>query len=160
MNRLNFVIFLILCICYSIRASAEPTYSIAYGGEENLKTILRYVDPMPEKSIQSKFQWLVIISWKYLGNPSNGMPAPDASKKMDILEDLICSMLSESGSGIDVYVKTGKGMREFAFYVRNIEEFSKLLNLKLASKEKFPIEIAFYQDSQWQEFYSMRAAVK
>jgi hypothetical protein len=78
---------------------------------------------------------------------------------MNGLEDIIESSLESRGLCMEVVSKTGDGVREWTYYIRDRDEFTRALNAALANLPRLPIEIAFYEDPKWQKLSRVRQSV-
>ena len=53
--------------------------------------------------------------------------------------------------------KTGNGLKELIYYIRDRDGFSERLNAALAGQPRYPIDITFYHDPEWQELSVTRS---
>jgi len=113
---------------------------------------VKFVNEFPEDSIRTKFPILTVVSWKYNGEENNGMPLKDVNKKMIVLEDALEDAMDSSGLYQHAYSRTGNNLKEFVYYCTKQDEFMDILNKSLVNHEKYPINIDFYEDEQWNEF--------
>ena len=120
--------------------------------EDNFPVIVKFVNEFPEDSIRTKFPILTVVSWKYNGEENNGMPLKDVNKKMIVLEDALEDAMDSSGLYQHAYSRTGNNLKEFVYYCTKQDEFMDILNKSLVNHEKYPINIDFYEDEQWNEF--------
>lgn len=154
-----FIILFVFGLCSCTSKDDEMTYGIATGQKNGMTMIYRFISKDPKPSEVQRFKWLTVISWKYDGRANNGMPNNSFSSDMDRFEDAIDEMLRDTRCGMDVYVRTGDGEREFVYYIADREEFTKYLNAALANHKVYPIEIEFFEDVEWLDFKKMKSLV-
>jgi hypothetical protein len=87
------------------------------------------------------------------------MPKSDDNARMKVLEDIIESSLEAHGTCMQVISRTGNGMREWSYYIRDRDDFIDALNTALAKQPTFPIEINFFEDPAWQELSHIQDSV-
>lgn len=120
--------------------------------ENDLPVIVKFVNEFPENHLRIKFPMLTVISWKYEGETNNGMPLTETNEKMIVLEDAIENTMDSSKQYLHAYSRTGNNLKEFVYYSSSQDQFMTLLNETLVTHERYPIEINFYDDPEWNEF--------
>lgn len=119
--------------------------------ESGKPVVMKFVNEIPDHKTINRLPWLTIISWKYDPEVNNGMPPKEVNKKMIKLENAL-----EVFYSIDtcrwIYNRTGNGLKEFNYQISDRDQFINKLNKVLQSHERYPIEITFYEDSDWKEF--------
>lgn len=120
--------------------------------ENGLPVIYKFVNALPPDEVRRALQWLTVISWKYDGSNHNGMPPADENQRMIVLEDTIENEIDNPSLLRHVYSRTGNGLKEFVYYVHERDQFLERLNNALAGHARYPIEINFYEDTQWEDF--------
>lgn len=125
---------------------------IARAFENDLPVIFKLVDDLPDESIRASFPWLTVVSWKYDGSQNNGMPAQSVNDKMIKLEQAIESSSALGELAKHAYSRTGNGLKEFAYYVADRDEFLAAFNDSLSGHPRYPIEIEFFRDEEWEDF--------
>lgn len=120
--------------------------------ENDLPVIVKFVDEFSEKELKEKFPMLTVVSWKYEGATNNGMPLTEINEKMIVLEEAIEKAMDKSKQYQHAYSRTGNNLKEFVYYSSSKDQFMTLLNETLATHERYPIEINFYEDPEWSEF--------
>jgi len=106
-------------------------------------------------SIQTRsFPWLTVIKWPY--EPGrNDLPCHEDFQTMKQFEDLVEEGLVRKGVCILSACLTGDGAREWEYYIRDREEFEVHLNRTLAAYPRFPIQIEYYNDPNWESFHDI-----
>jgi hypothetical protein len=141
----------------AISADSDNKYAVAVANVDGSKVIYRYIADLPNGETQKRFPWLVVISWKYVPKDSGGMPNSDEYSSMNVLEDSLDVAINQKNIGTDVYVRTGASLREFAYYVRDRDEFTVSINQQLKDHSRYPISIEFFNDPEWSDFKMLLA---
>lgn len=123
--------------------------------ENELPVIVKFVNELPAQEIRSKFTILTVISWKYNGCNNNGMPEDEINLKMVSLESAIENSDNNNSNYTHAYSRTGNNIKELIYYSCSQETFMDNLNETLAENERYPIEINFYEDSEWLELQKL-----
>lgn len=131
---------------------AQETGIIAKYSEDGFPVVLKLVDEFPDESIRSKYSWLTVISWKYDGSDNNGMPPDEVNQSMTDLEDAIEGSIEQNGYCRHAYSRTGNHLKELVYYIEGRDEFLEMFNKALAHHPRYPIEINFYEDRNWEDF--------
>ena len=119
--------------------------------ENDLPVIVKFINELPDDFTRFKYPTLSIISWTYDGDKNNGMLLSDINHKMIDLENALESMMNSSKLYQHAYSRTGNNLKELVYYCTSKKDFMDLLNESLATHERYPIEITFYEDAQWSE---------
>jgi hypothetical protein len=88
----------------------------------------------------------IVIKWAYQGP---GMPPDEVNQQQVAFEEAIDPLWSEGGSEL-MQVATGMGLKEWIFYARSSDAFMARLNSLLSGRPRYPIEVEFYDDPEWQ----------
>ncbi len=114
------------------------------------------MEDLPPEGVRERFGWLTVVSWRYDGAKNNGMPTTDVHEQMVLLEDSIDS-LQEAGLCVQVYTKTGNGLKELVYYIGDREEFMRAFNEALADQPIYPLEIEFFEDPEWSDLQTVHS---
>ncbi len=133
---------------------------IARAYEDDFPVILKIVDDVPPESVRRQFKWLTVISWKYDGSSRNGMPEDPTNQRMIALEDVIRQELESKALCKHAYSKTGNSLKQLVYYVADQDQFMNALNEALVGEPRYPIEIEFYSDPEWEEFQTTLGRIK
>lgn len=120
--------------------------------EDGLPVVFKFVDEYPAPDTRTNFPWLTVISWKYDGNERNGMPPKEVNERMIALEHVIAESLEDKGLCRHAYSRTGNNLKELVYCIADREDFTTALNRALQTHPRYPIEINFYEDPEWQDF--------
>ena len=112
--------------------------------------VMKVIEDRPPQRVRELFEWLTVISWNYDGSARKGMPDPRINEQMVLLETTI-DKLQERQLCMQVYTKTGDGLKELVYYIGDREEFMRAFNEVLADQPRYPLEIDFYEDPDWSD---------
>jgi hypothetical protein len=87
----------------------------------------------------------VVIKWPYQGH----LPTAEVNAQQIAFERAIDPLTCEGGSEL-MQVATGMGLKEWIFYARSSDAFMARLNSLLSGRPRFPIQVEFYPDPEWQ----------
>ena len=144
----------------STHIEAQEKGIIAKYSEDSFPVVLKLVDEFPDEAVRSKFSWLTVISWKYDGSENNGMPLEEVNSGMIKLEETIEGSIETKGCCRHAYSRTGNNLKEFVYYIESKDEFLEVFNTALDSHPRYPIEINFYEDQQWEDFQRVLGMLK
>lgn len=137
----------------TMAANAEDeTGIIGRAYEDGMPVIYAFVNEMPEDKVRSSLTWLTIISWEYDGSSNNGMPLHDDNQGMIAVEDAIEELIENGHLLRHAYSRTGNNLKELCYYINDQDLFLEAFNKSLNDHPRYPIEINFYQDQQWDDF--------
>lgn len=68
------------------------------------------------------------------------------------LEEALSTEFGSSPISTWVFNRTGNHLKEFAYYIHDRELFIARLNEVLSTHSRYPIEVNFYDDSNWSEY--------
>ena len=139
---------------------SEPRGIIGRTFEDNFPVIFKLVDELPDETTVGALPSLTVISWKYDGSSNNGMPTQDAHKPMKDLELAIESEIVREDFCRHAFSRTGNGLKELVYYVADRDAFMSKLNAALCNHPRYPIEIDFYDDPQWDSFIGLLNAFR
>ena len=130
--------------------SAPKEYSgvIAKMTEDEKTVVLNITSGALADADHTKYPWLVIIAWNYEGGD---MPSKEVNAKMIALEDSIDDHIAKEEHCVHAVSRTGNGLKEWEYYIRDQDDFIGRFNEALAGQERYPIEITFYSDPEWKE---------
>ncbi|BFM16625.1 hypothetical protein R50073_28080 [Maricurvus nonylphenolicus] len=147
------VIATLIGILFSVTTNAEEEKGIIGRVYENGSPVIyKFVNELPEETTRSNLSWLAVISWKYDGSSNNGMPLSDENQRMITLEDVIEDQIENDQVLRHVYSRTGNNLKELVYYINDQELFLESFNKALSNHPRYPVEINFYQDAEWEDF--------
>jgi len=119
---------------------------------DGMPVIYKFTDKLPTSNIRSTLPLLVVISWEYDGEKTNGMPVKEINERMIFLEEAIEKEIESKGVVRHAYSKTGNNLKELVYYTTDQSTFLAELNFALKTHPRYPIEISFYEDKEWSDF--------
>jgi hypothetical protein len=135
----------------------EPKGVIGRSYKDGLPVIWKFVNEAPTSQKRAALPWLTVISWKYDGSTNNGMPPKAVNDRMIALEQTIEQEVERKDFCAHAISKTGSNLKELIYYIHDREAFMQRFNAALKSRERYPIEITFYEDRDWKEHESARS---
>jgi Family of unknown function (DUF695) len=153
------LLFAILGLVGCKGKTEKGEWSVATGTDKGLPMIVRFRSEVPAEINAKDYPHLVAISWKYKAQ-TNGTPSREDTLRMEELEDLLDGALEAKRQAFMTAAVTCNGLREWQWYSKDSDEFTKLLNEALAGKPPFPIEISHQQDPDWSAYRTIRDGAK
>ena len=136
--------------------TADDTWTMATAEEDGMPLIFRIRNQPPPFARKDSFPNLLGVSWQYEPDNEQGMPAHDVVERMGHLEDLLMPAFEVARQAFLTVVVTGKGLREWQWYVRNADQTMELVNEALGEYEPFPVEFSFQEDPEWEGYSRFR----
>jgi len=102
------------------------------------------------------FANLLRVTWDYEANDS-GLPEDDDLAAMTRCETDLETALEQGGCGLMTHVLTGDGLRQWVFYVADLEHAAERINAVLPRDTPYPIELAAASDPDWSEYGELHA---
>ena len=93
------------------------------------------------------------IFWAMSKPDSAGMASREEIERLHAFEDRLLAAVEPDGNAILAVVLTGRGEREFVFYVRDPQEFMTRLSAMPQEESRYPIEVHLTDDPDW-EYYT------
>ena len=140
-------------------SEAQDLGIIGEAKEDGFAVIYKFVDELPSQETRKKFRWLTVISWKYDRSIRNGMPPESTNKQMIALEDAI-DEIEKAELCRHAYSRTGNGLKELVYYIPDRDQFMAAFNHALTEHPRYPLEIKFYEDKDWEDFQNLRGRFK
>lgn len=101
----------------------------------------------PNRPDLASLLWAIVIQWPYESDQQ--MPPPEVNAAQQAFEAALDPLAPSSHSEL-VHVSTGMGLKEWIFYARSREEFMGELNDLLSGQPRYPIDIEFFEDPNWE----------
>lgn len=131
--------------------SDRPLGVIGKSIEDGFPVIYKLVNQVPGEEIRTRLPWMTVVAWKYDRDARNGMPPDETNKQMLDLEDALDG-LATGGLCRHAYSRTGNGLKELVYYISDRDEFMDAFNTALEHHPRYPLEIDFYKDADWDDF--------
>ena len=110
--------------------------------------------PIPDGRV---FGCAVEISWPYDGAD---YPGEDVNRRQLAFDEALDDLSGMNGFSELVQVSTGMGKKSWLYYTSDRGRFMRDFNALLAGHEPYPVEINFYDDSDWRIWSEVVAAVQ
>jgi len=149
------LLHLILIMSTPNSAARSTPWVILKGEADGLPIIIKVMEDFPPENVRERFGWLAVISWRYDASENNGMPVPAVNDQMIQLEHAI-DTIQENELCVQVYSKTGNGLKELVYYIGDRDEFMQTLNDALSDQPRYPLEIEFFEDPEWGDLMTVQ----
>ncbi len=138
--------------------SAAGTYSwiLLQYEDDGFPVVMKLMEDLPPEQVRERFAWLTVITWRYDASENNGMPVPDVNDQMKQLEASI-DTLQENELSVQVYARTGKGLKELVYYIGDRDEFMSAFNQALSDQPRYPLDIEFFEDPDWKDLQTVQS---
>lgn len=110
--------------------------------------------PIPDGRV---FACAVEVSWPYAGSD---YPPADVNQKQIAFEAALDDLSGMNGFSELVQVSTGMGKKDWLYYTSDQGRFMRDFNNLLRGHEAYPIQINFYEDSEWRIWSEVVEAVQ
>ena len=119
---------------------------------EGYPTILRFRPNLVNFIDNNNYPNLLTIVWEFKFKDDIGMPNEEQSNDMEYFEDILINLLDPNRIGILSFVYTSAGIREWNYYINDIDKTIGLITNELANYPKYPIHFKISKDPNWKEF--------
>ena len=110
---------------------------------------------IPQPFTRSKYPERLNVFWKMSEQDHNGLPSEDEFSRLEAFEDYLVGAVEHDEHSILVAVLTCNGEKEFIFHTNDVPGFlSRLANIP-HERERYPITIQRFHDSNWSYFESV-----
>jgi hypothetical protein len=96
-----------------------------------------------------------MISWTFEQHQENGLPTEEQSELLQDFEDSLLQELDPDRTAILAFVYSSAGLREWHFYVGDMDDVGRRINSALSDKPALPIDLTAHDDSDWSELLSV-----
>jgi len=97
--------------------------------------------------------WIAVITIKYDGSATNGMPNEDDCESLNEIDKTILQQLSDKYGYLYIGRQTADGERDIYFACKDFRKPSKVFfNTQQEYANRFEIEYDIYKDKYWQSF--------
>ena len=126
-------------------------WNIAEGDNDGMPRIIRYRPDLEPFIGSPDYPKRLVIIWDYESDNSSGMPSDKQSEEMKQFEDSLDESLDPDRLAILAFILTCNGTGEWHYYVGDILEVGKRINLALSSFPKLPLHLQVEDDPEWNE---------
>jgi hypothetical protein len=97
--------------------------------------------------------WISVLTFRYDGANSNGMPSDNEYKLLDSIQDEIMQELKDIDGYLNIGRQTANGEREIYFACKDFRKPSKIFyEIQQKYSDNFEVEYEIYKDKYWQSF--------
>jgi hypothetical protein len=97
--------------------------------------------------------WIAVITIKYDGSNTNGMPDKNDYENLNEIEESIMQQLSDKDGNLYIGRQTANGERDIYFACKDFRKPSKVFfKIQQEYANRFEIEYDIYKDKYWQSF--------
>jgi len=95
------------------------------------------------------------VFWSMASSSNKGMATTDELGRLHVFEERLVNAVEYDGSAILAAVLTGRGEREFVYYVHDAQDFVARLSNMPHEAERYPIELHAADDPEWEYYKSI-----
>ncbi len=117
--------------------------------------VVSFESELPSAQTMQELRLLAVVAWRYDGSLNNGMPPPELRQSMIALEDLI-EKHNWARPIYRAYGRTGNNLKELVYYTNSQEAFHEGINAALCKAPRYPIDITFYADEEWDDLRQLQ----
>ena len=132
---------------------------MARGQTPDYAFLLRFCE-MPANFPRERFPLRLNVFWTVAQPSPEGMPSSSDSDLMQAFEERVVAATEPEGVAVLPMVLTGRGQREYVFYVRSADDFLQCLANMPQESEPYPIEIHSHDDPGWGYYDDEVASVR
>jgi hypothetical protein len=129
-------------------------WAIAEGRTNEGRPLFVRIKKYEQAFPRSLYEHRLDISWPVSSHSVDGLPSPEEMTAMEIFENRVCSAVEADSQSTLSLVITGAGEREWVFYCRDPQEFSRRLSSMPHDNEPYPLHIEYELDQKWELFGS------
>jgi Family of unknown function (DUF695) len=126
----------------------EHGWAIAEGNTATYPFQLRF-RRIPSEFMRSPYPVRLNVFWTMKDPTTDGLASPEDIHLMHLFEDRIVHATEPDSVAILTMVLTGRGEREFVFYVRSRNEFLQCLTQMPQDDSRYPVAIHAADDPEW-----------
>jgi hypothetical protein len=104
-------------------------------------------ESFPDNLDSAQYPVAVVVEWAY---SDDGLPDSETLSAMHAFEELLDHLNTETGNSFLVHKIRGSGVSELCYYVKDCNQFMTGFNDALSGQARYPIEIEFINDPEWE----------
>lgn len=137
----------------TIRAADDDTWATADGSIDGRPSTVRYRAGLLSMLGHPELSQRLLITWEYGDDGEAGLPSDEA--ELLAFESTLHDALDHDRTAVLAFVFTHLGVREWHYYVGDLDVVDDKINEALASQPDLPISIKAFDDPQWAELASV-----
>jgi len=143
-----------------IRAVDRDEWTLAEGTIEGRPSMLRFRPRLSTVLGHPLLPRRLVVLWDYGDDGDSGMPDAETAEDLDLFESALNEALDPDRAAVLAFVFTHIGVREWHYYVADIELVSERINDALSEQPDLPIELSAYDDPDWSELATVLTSVR
>lgn len=130
------------------------TYSLLEAEFDSGDTLFAVINPdLLKWDCKASHPWISVLTIKYGGENTNGMPSKKDFKLLDKIEDDLIQELKDIDGHLNIGRQTAKGEREIYFACKDFRKISKVFfKAQQNYSQIYEIQYDIYKDKYWQSF--------
>jgi len=137
----------------TIRAADQDTWATANGSIDGRPSTVRYRAGLLRTLGHPELPRRMLITWEFGDDGQSGLPGDEA--ELLAFESALHDALDRDRTAVLAFVFTHLGVREWHYYVGDLELVGDKINDALASQPELPIAIKAFDDPEWAELVSV-----
>lgn len=135
------------------RAAVEDSWATANGSIDGRPSTVRYRPGLSSALGHPALPRRLLITWEYGDDGESGLPSDEAA--LHAFESALHDALDRDRTAVLAFVFTHLGVREWHYYVDDLDAVSDKINDALADQPDLPIWIKAFDDPEWTELASV-----
>ena len=140
----------------NIPPADSDAWNTAEGKHDGKPSLIRYRPNLHSFLGDERYPRRLVVIWEFESN-SSGMPSDEQSDDMREFEDAIVGALDADRCAVLAFVYTHSGIREWHFYLNDVNEAGSRFNESLSEFPKLPISLQVENDFNWDELRQVYA---
>ena len=104
---------------------------------------------IPRDFARAPYPERIHVYWKMKHTHPSGLPLRAEDRKLEAFESELAGAMLPGNHAVLVATITGRGTREFVFYVRDVDGFKARLQAMPHPDGPYPITLEQYDDAAW-----------
>jgi hypothetical protein len=134
-----------------MESADTDSWTVAEGSYCDKPTIIRYRPGLVNSLGDQRYPRRLTVTWEYEETDPSGMPSKNQNRELQDFEDSILNAVDPERLAILSFVFTRAGLREWHFYISDVNEVGKRINEALSEKPGLPINLEVNDDPDWEE---------
>jgi hypothetical protein len=134
---------------YDIGESELNYWSTVSVETDEFLVIVRVRIEKPRLPDIAEYNKCVCIAWEYTPDIKQ-LPEDDVNEAHVEFESSLDELTMYNNLSFLMGVSNGRGLKDWAFYVKDCDEFMEILNKALENRPLYPIKVQFIDDPNWE----------
>ena len=137
----------------TFQAAVDDTWSTANGSIDGRPSMVRYRPGLSSTLGHPALPRRLLITWEYGDDGDSGLPKDET--ELHAFESALHAALDRDRTAVLAFVFTHLGVREWHYYVNDLDVVGDKINEALADQPDLPISIKAFDDPEWTELASV-----